>query len=160
MVYLHRKEQQNIAHSAKLFAKHTHAQTPPHLFVHFLLSTVLLSMPQFMVSSGKTSGDALEREMYLLRRMAAKRLVDEGLDWSTDMYFCSLSTRTIVYKGMTNANVGALSSKCAGLLFLVVLWLCGYSSWWCDFLYLGNGDVEGGNLRGGGVPGVRMLGAA
>ncbi|CAM9991136.1 unnamed protein product, partial [Scytosiphon promiscuus] len=58
----------------------------------------------FMVSSEKTSGDALEREMYLLRRMGAKRLVDRGLDWSTDMYFCSLSTRTIVYKGMTNAN--------------------------------------------------------
>lgn len=58
-----------------------------------------------MVSSETTSGDALEREMYLLRRMAAKLLVDRGLDWRQDMYFCSLSTRTIVYKGMTNANV-------------------------------------------------------
>lgn len=37
--------------------------------------------------------------------MMAKRLVDKGLDWRADMYFCSLSGRTIVYKGMTNANV-------------------------------------------------------
>lgn len=43
--------------------------------------------------------------MYLLRRMMAKCLVDEGLDWRADMYFCSLSSRTIVYKGMTSANV-------------------------------------------------------
>lgn len=43
----------------------------------------------------------------------AKRLVDKGLDWRTDMYFCSLSVRTIVYKGMTNANVRR------GLFFLV-----------------------------------------
>lgn len=60
-----------------------------------------------MVSSEKTSGDALEREMYLLRRMAAKLLVDRGFDWQADMYICSLSSRTIVYKGMTNANVSA-----------------------------------------------------
>eukprot|EP00903_Cladosiphon_okamuranus_P012610 g11799.t1 len=59
---------------------------------------------QFMVSSETTAGDALEREMYLLRRMAAKLLVDRGLNWQKDMYFCSLSSRTIVYKGMTNAN--------------------------------------------------------
>lgn len=39
--------------------------------------------------------------------MAAKQLVDKGLDWRADMYFCSLSSRTIVYKGMTNANVRA-----------------------------------------------------
>lgn len=62
-------------------------------------------LDQFLVSSDVTSGDALEREMYLLRRVAAKNLVDRGLSWQEDMYFCSLSTRTIVYKGMTNANV-------------------------------------------------------
>ncbi|CAM9682515.1 unnamed protein product, partial [Ectocarpus sp. 12 AP-2014] len=62
------------------------------------------NIQQFMVSSETTSGDALEREMYLLRRMAAKLLVDRGFDWQSDMYICSLSTRTIVYKGMTNAN--------------------------------------------------------
>ena len=58
-----------------------------------------------MVSSELNSGDALEREMYLLRRMTAKLLVDQGFDWRRDMYFCSLSSRTVVYKGMTNANV-------------------------------------------------------
>ncbi|CAN0178510.1 unnamed protein product [Ectocarpus sp. 4 AP-2014] len=62
------------------------------------------NIQQFMVTSEKTSGDALEREMYLLRRMAAKLLVDRGFDWQSDMYICSLSSRTIVYKGMTNAN--------------------------------------------------------
>ncbi|CAN0483925.1 unnamed protein product [Laminaria digitata] len=58
-----------------------------------------------MVSSEANSGDELEREMYLLRRMTAKLLVDQGMDWRHDMYFCSLSSRTIVYKGMTNADV-------------------------------------------------------
>ncbi|CAM9585382.1 unnamed protein product [Sphacelaria rigidula] len=62
------------------------------------------TIEQFMVSSDKGSEDALERELYLLRRMMAKRLVDQGFDWRRDMYFCSLSGRTIVYKGMTNAN--------------------------------------------------------
>lgn len=64
-----------------------------------------------MVSSEKTSGDALEREMYLLRRMAAKLLVDRGFDWQSDMYICSLSSRTIVYKGMTNANVSSTNCR-------------------------------------------------
>lgn len=60
---------------------------------------------QFLLSSDRASGDILEREIYLLRRMAAKKLNDQGLDWRADTYICSLSTRTIVYKGMTNANV-------------------------------------------------------
>jgi glutamate synthase domain-containing protein 1 len=47
--------------------------------------------------------DELERALYLRRRHTARRLVDEGLDWHEDMYFCSCSTRTVVYKGMTNA---------------------------------------------------------
>jgi glutamate synthase (ferredoxin) len=60
---------------------------------------------QLVVSSGASGreGDELERALYLLRRTAAQRLIDEGLDWHEDMYFCSLSSRTIVYKGMTNA---------------------------------------------------------
>lgn len=65
-------------------------------------------MMQFLLSSDRASGDALEREIYLLRRMAAKKLNDQGLDWRADAYICSLSTRTIVYKGMTNANVSVL----------------------------------------------------
>lgn len=78
-----------------------------------------------MVSSETASGDALEREMYLLRRMAAKMLVDRGLDWRKDMYFCSLSTRTIVYKGMTNANVSFNRAR-SGVLIMraaVVAWV-------------------------------------
>lgn len=57
-----------------------------------------------MVSSDTVKGDDLEREVYLVRRMAAKQLVDKGFDWRADMYICSLSSRTIVYKGMTNAD--------------------------------------------------------
>lgn len=63
---------------------------------------------QLVVSSATASGDALEREVYLLRRMMAKRLGEEGLDWRADTYFCSLSTRTIVYKAMVNAKVKAV----------------------------------------------------
>lgn len=57
------------------------------------------------MSSPTAYGDALEREMYLLRRTMAKSLEDKGLDWHINMYFCSLSSRTIVYKGMTNSRV-------------------------------------------------------
>lgn len=79
-------------------------------------------LPQFMVSSDKVSEDALERELYLLRRMMAKRLVDEGLDWRRDMYFCSLSGRTIVYKGMTNANV-SYSFAFASFVLILTLFM-------------------------------------
>ncbi|CAM9447174.1 unnamed protein product, partial [Discosporangium mesarthrocarpum] len=61
------------------------------------------TIEQFLLS-GKVSGDQLEREVYLIRRMIAKALVDVGLDWHEDMYFCSVSSRTIIYKGMTDAN--------------------------------------------------------
>ena len=67
-----------------------------------------------MVSSEENSGDKLEREMYLLRRMTAKLLVNQGMDWRRDMYFCSLSARTIVYKGMTNADVSVFSVQIGG----------------------------------------------
>lgn len=60
---------------------------------------------QFAVSSEVgVEPDELERILYLRRRHAARTLVNEGLSWQKDMYFCSVSVRTVVYKGMTNAS--------------------------------------------------------
>ncbi|WP_353931340.1 glutamate synthase-related protein [Okeanomitos corallinicola TIOX110] len=56
---------------------------------------------QVFLSSPDKSGDELEREMYLTRRRvvkAAKNIADE-------FYVCSLSSRTIVYKGMVRSAV-------------------------------------------------------
>ncbi len=51
---------------------------------------------QVIVTSSQT-GDALERQMYIARKQAEKAL--------PDLYFCSFSSRTIVYKGMVRSAV-------------------------------------------------------
>ncbi|MEB3882482.1 glutamate synthase large subunit [Lyngbya sp. CCY1209] len=61
---------------------------------------------QAIVSSntGKT-GDELERQLYLARRSAGVALAEVGLHWGTDVYMCSFSCRTVVYKGMVRSAV-------------------------------------------------------
>ncbi|MFM7560535.1 glutamate synthase central domain-containing protein, partial [Cylindrospermopsis raciborskii] len=59
---------------------------------------------QVFVRSADKSGDELEREMYIVRRRivkAAKQL----RELEDDFYVCSLSSRTIVYKGMVRSAV-------------------------------------------------------
>jgi glutamate synthase (ferredoxin) len=56
---------------------------------------------QVFLSSPDKSGDELEREMYLTRR----RVVKAAKDISDEFYVCSLSSRTIVYKGMVRSAV-------------------------------------------------------
>ncbi|MFM6108162.1 MAG: glutamate synthase-related protein [Sphaerospermopsis kisseleviana] len=56
---------------------------------------------QVFLSSADKSGDELEREMYLTRR----RVVKAAKNISEEFYVCSLSSRTIVYKGMVRSAV-------------------------------------------------------
>ncbi|MFM6013363.1 MAG: glutamate synthase central domain-containing protein, partial [Dolichospermum sp.] len=56
---------------------------------------------QVIIYSADKSGDELERELYIARR----RIMQAGRKISADFYVCSLSSRTIVYKGMVRSAV-------------------------------------------------------
>ena len=55
-----------------------------------------------VIAAGKKlSGDAFERQLYLIRKQASHRLRgDESLAQAKMFYICSLSTKVIIYKGM------------------------------------------------------------
>lgn len=62
---------------------------------------------QLLVTSEK-NGDELERQLYVTRRRIGKalnKLTNLNLQWSEDLYICSFSNRTIVYKGMVRSAV-------------------------------------------------------
>ncbi len=44
--------------------------------------------------------DAFERKLYVIRKRFEREIEDSGLDDHKFFYFCSLSSRTLVYKGM------------------------------------------------------------
>lgn len=48
--------------------------------------------------------DALERKLYLVRKLAAHRIKNLGLKHGTEYFVPSMSTRTIVYKGLLLAD--------------------------------------------------------
>lgn len=56
---------------------------------------------QVVIYCADKSGDELERELYI----ASKRIMQAGRRISEDFYVCSLSSRTIVYKGMVRSAV-------------------------------------------------------
>ena len=59
-----------------------------------------------MVIAGTATGDELERQLYLVRRKIVKALQADGtVKPGDDFYICSLSSRTIVYKGMVRSVV-------------------------------------------------------
>jgi glutamate synthase (ferredoxin) len=59
-----------------------------------------------VVIAGTQTGDELERELYMVRRKIVKALQSEGtVKPGDDFYICSLSGRTIVYKGMMRSEV-------------------------------------------------------
>ncbi|HEY9872677.1 MAG TPA: glutamate synthase-related protein, partial [Candidatus Obscuribacterales bacterium] len=63
---------------------------------------------QVLVVSPSLKGDELERHLYLVRGRIGKALnakSDLNLKWSDDFYFCSFSSRTIIYKGMVRSAV-------------------------------------------------------
>jgi glutamate synthase (NADPH/NADH) large chain/glutamate synthase (ferredoxin) len=52
---------------------------------------------QFIISPGRIARHHFERKLYVIRRLIEKQLKTEGIG---AFYICSLSTRTIVYKGL------------------------------------------------------------
>ncbi|MDO5055782.1 MAG: glutamate synthase-related protein [Lautropia sp.] len=69
--------------------------------------------------------DALERKLYLVRKLAAHRIRNLGLKHGTEYFVPSMSTRTIVYKGLLLADqVGVYfqdlaDARCKSALALV-----------------------------------------
>ncbi len=61
---------------------------------------------QLLVAAGEGfEGDALERQMYLIRKQASNRLrLDPSLEEAKLFYICSLSTKVIIYKGMLTTD--------------------------------------------------------
>jgi glutamate synthase (NADPH/NADH) large chain len=61
---------------------------------------------QLFVGAGDgLEGDAFERELYILRKSSTHSIrTDENLKQRDLFYFCSLSTKVIVYKGMLNPD--------------------------------------------------------
>ncbi|CAA6654040.1 unnamed protein product [Spirodela intermedia] len=47
--------------------------------------------------------DDLERELYICRKLIERAVTTE--EWSNDLYFCSFSNQTVVYKGMLRSEV-------------------------------------------------------
>ena len=59
-----------------------------------------------MIVASPQSGDDLERQLYLARRSIGKVLQRESdIVWQEELYFCSFSSRTIVYKAMVRSAV-------------------------------------------------------
>ena len=59
---------------------------------------------QIFLKAKGVSGDELERKLYITRRRIEKAIRD-SYDWMEEFYVCSLSGRTIVYKGMVRSAV-------------------------------------------------------
>ncbi len=60
---------------------------------------------QLFVASEEKKGDELERSLYIIRRRIHKAVRQNDNAWSDDFYICSLSSRTIIYKGMVRSAV-------------------------------------------------------
>lgn len=57
---------------------------------------------QMFISRGPHTGDAFERKLYVIRRLAEKEIDDRDTPELSQFYIPSLSSRTIVYKGFMN----------------------------------------------------------
>ncbi len=58
---------------------------------------------QFFITHESLRGDALQRQLYVLRRLIEKN-VEEVLGGKEQFYICSLSSSVIVYKGMLTGD--------------------------------------------------------
>nr|YP_010335763.1 ferredoxin-dependent glutamate synthase [Chroothece richteriana]UNJ14169.1 ferredoxin-dependent glutamate synthase [Chroothece richteriana] len=58
---------------------------------------------QLFLTSDTLTGEALERNLYLLRKRIEK--IVANTIWASSFYICSLSSRTIIYKGMVRSAV-------------------------------------------------------
>ncbi|MDY5253245.1 glutamate synthase large subunit [Veillonella caviae] len=59
-------------------------------------------MIQILIGKGPdvTNNEEFERKLYIIRKLAEKRIVPLSKELSSDFYIASLSSKTIVYKGM------------------------------------------------------------
>lgn len=57
----------------------------------------------FVKVSKEENADDIERELYICRKLIERAIKSE--EWKDDVYFCSLSNKTIVYKGMLRSEV-------------------------------------------------------
>ncbi len=58
----------------------------------------------FVGAADGVEGDALERQLYVIRKRASNRLRQSDLAEAKMFYICSLSTKVLVYKGMLTAE--------------------------------------------------------
>jgi glutamate synthase (ferredoxin) len=67
---------------------------------------VMPSIRQIFIGRGQATapGDAFERKLYVIRKCVEARVRQAGLKYGEDFYVCSLSHRTIVYKGQLTAS--------------------------------------------------------
>ena len=72
--------------------------------VGYYAKETIPNMQQVFVKVVKEeSVDDIERELYICRKLIEKAAHSES--WGDDLYFCSLSNQTIVYKGMLRSEV-------------------------------------------------------
>ncbi|CDP09547.1 unnamed protein product [Coffea canephora] len=72
--------------------------------VGFYARQTLPNIQQVFVRIGKEENiDDIERELYICRKLI-ERAVNSEI-WGNELYFCSLSNQTIVYKGMLRSEV-------------------------------------------------------
>ncbi len=64
------------------------------------IEQIMLAVPADL--AGVDDGEALERELYLVRRRIEKAITAEGVP---GFYVCSLSSRSLIYKGMVRAEL-------------------------------------------------------
>eukprot|EP00172_Hildenbrandia_rubra_P003490 Plantae.Rhodophyta-Hildenbrandia_rubra.ctg56635.p1 GENE.Plantae.Rhodophyta-Hildenbrandia_rubra.ctg56635~~Plantae.Rhodophyta-Hildenbrandia_rubra.ctg56635.p1 ORF type:complete len:306 (-),score=2.27 Plantae.Rhodophyta-Hildenbrandia_rubra.ctg56635:969-1886(-) len=60
---------------------------------------------QCFIQSLKLQDDLLEQSLYLTRRKIEKIIAQISSNWSRCFYICSLSSRTIIYKGMVKSAI-------------------------------------------------------
>lgn len=67
--------------------------------------TAMPAFKQLFIKSANLSGDALERQLYLIRKHASSRVRQENAAGDDALFYvCSLSSRVIVYKGMVTPH--------------------------------------------------------
>jgi len=64
------------------------------------IEQIMLAVPADL--AGDEDGEALERQLYLVRRRIEKAITAEGVP---GFYVCSLSSRSLIYKGMVRAEL-------------------------------------------------------
>lgn len=57
----------------------------------------------FVKVEKEDNADDIERELYISRKLIERAA--KSFNWGDELYFCSLSSRTIVYKGMLRSEV-------------------------------------------------------